>query len=600
MQIIERASKLAFGDGLFTTRWDSAEGDKIAKGIIRFRKRDILYSQWSNPENIPSSLLPSWLFTFHSLIWTDVLRRESRNHTDKSYIEKYEQYLTVWLDEFGTPPDILPTQKEPGDYSWYDMATSWRCGVFVCALEVLGEKDWLINALQTHGQVLFRDDYYVEIGNHALHQISALLTVGYVLNDRRYIEKSMERLEALWPLAVDHEGVSLEGSVTYHFFNSFWWSDMKLRLELVAKDWTDLSVPEIPDMRVFMPHAIAPDGGPVLLGDSTLSNSPLFKVLSDKYPAYFIKDLLANDECKYVKTRGRKGTAPSNFIVFKDGYLFSRDDWTDDFSKQSLAVLRFGAPMNERVHGHEDLGSILYYPRGCRLLEDGGMYGYYGGDIREFVKSNKAHNTVHIQDGRYYRSANADLLVSNGMEQVDFGRVKIGALQNAQWFRTFVHTRSMLPLLCIQDVASTGEVENISQLWQLGDDFTVVAVEADRVHVSGPSMNAVILWSTRPDRICVTKGRKEPTLGWRSTLEGEVHPIQTVSAEFHTDILKVTVLIIPLDKNMEMYDVKIDEYIARTNETMLTIAVQENSYQLQFSNDGLAAIEHLVNETADK
>ncbi|RRY15842.1 hypothetical protein EGJ57_23640 [Brucella anthropi] len=503
------------------------------------------------------------------------MRRHYKNAPNDILLDTLLSKLRRWLDQFGAPPTPLPTAKAPGDYTWYDMSVAWRTMVIIGALSLVGRDEELFRHLATHAAALFSDDFYAGIGNHALHQDEALLSAALVLDRRDYFKTALQRLQALREKSVDDEGVSLEGAPAYHLFNLFWWRNTDRRLAIVNELVEETGIPEIPNMRPFLRYAIAPDGKLVPLGDTTLSNNPLVNIAADKYPQEFIQYLKMDPQLNFVMSRGLDGERLTETMkVFGDGYWFSRSNTPDRKSEEhSHASMRFGAGLATRVHAHDDAGSITFYPRGIRVIEDGGLFGYYGGEAREFVKSNLAHNVVVVPDRKYYRSAVSNLEHAASTADFDQATVSVTAIEKTKWSRIVAHAPDH-DFIFVQDHVATGGAA-LYQQFNLGDSFDVVELRQGRVDASNGKENISLIWFDPQQQLSLTKGRLSPRHGWRSTFEGEIHPVSCICAKYDKpevdQVIKLAVVVLLLQPGEQFSQIAIHNVSFATKHTNFVI-----------------------------
>ncbi|WP_454007260.1 heparinase II/III domain-containing protein [Alcaligenes sp. Marseille-Q7550] len=429
--------------------------------------------------------------------------------------------------------------------------------------------------METHADVLANEEFYAKVGNHALHQNFALLSASIVLNRGDYLDLSLVRLEKLRAISIDDEGVSLEGSVGYHLFNIDWWLSMSAQLKVIDGLIENSISIDIPDMRPFLQYSIAPDGKIVPLGDSILSRGPYRNVINE-YHVDFIKYIESDPNLLYVISCGQSGDPlPETMRVFSDGFWFSRGNRFDVSPRlHSHASLKFGPGLADRVHVHDDAGSITFYPNGVRLIDDSCLYGYYGGDKREFVKSNRAHNVIVVEDRKYYRSAVSVLDFSNSSSDFDQAEVNILSVEKTRWTRIVFHAYNN-GLLYVQDHVVTNGAP-FQQIFNLGDDFRVVRILPGRVEVqNSKGVRAIILWLEKNTSVGYYFGSESPLMGWRSTYEGEIHPISCVSANFSEvgegEVKKIGAVILMLEPDDEFSGVYIESVELRKKTSKFVI-----------------------------
>lgn len=591
------AEALCARDSFFAIPNPEVRSTELLRRQIYFRSRLIDFDEWEEPSNLEPGLLNSWKFYYHALVWLAPLRRIYCAVPEDQYRDIYLDNVRSWLARHGTPPNPLPTQKDPGDYTWYDMSTAWRTMVIIGAVSICGPEPDLMVHLARHADALMDKVFYAGVGNHALHQNHALMSAALILNRQDQLEVALARTDALRRISIDDEGVALEGSANYHLFNMDWWLNMDHQLGQVSRFVDGIDRIHVPDMRPFLRAVVAPDGKIVPLGDSTMT-SGLYRNVVNEYPTHLTNYIEEDPELLHALTCGREGTpALKSMQVFSDGFWFSRCRSTDrDPCYQSHATIKFGPGLAERVHAHDDAGSVTFYPRGIRLLEDGGMFGYYGGARREFVKSNLAHNSVVVPGRKYYRSAVSSLLVARSSPDFDQAEVEVKALERTRWTRLVAHAHGD-DLLVIQDLVATGGAP-FRQLFNLGDGFRIVEMQGSRADVQDEAGNrASLIWLTPEVRLGVVQGREAPLLGWRSTFEGELHPITGLTADFTTPdegaTVKAALAVVLLTGDEGFTDIAAENIRLRSTRTLFELRRKSRLFDCEIafgSDDGPSRI----------
>ena len=132
----------------------------------------------------------------------------------------------------------------------------------------------------------------------------------------------------------------------------------------------------------FLKAATHPDGNISLFNDSTQEIAPLTKKL--------------NDYAKRLKSfMNNHSIIQSCIHSYPDsGYYIYRDD-------NIYLIIDGGAigPNNIPAHAHADIFSYELSINGIQFIVDSGVYEYKAGEMRNYVRSTKAHNTVSI-DGK--------------------------------------------------------------------------------------------------------------------------------------------------------------------------------------------------------
>ncbi len=163
------------------------------------------------------------------------------------------------------------------------------------------------------------------------------------------------------------------------------------------------------------------------------------------------QDYADQPEFRWAATRGREGEPPTvtSHLFTHAGYAIMRSGWQPD----ALWALFDGGPFGYG-HQHEDKLNLILHAYGRLLLTEGGNYAYDSSEMRRYVLSTRAHNTVridgHDQNRRlnYARqtfdvSAVADILWKT-TPQYDVAEAVYDEGYGPQAVRTVSHRRKVL------------------------------------------------------------------------------------------------------------------------------------------------------------
>jgi hypothetical protein len=109
------------------------------------------------------------------------------------------------------------------------------------------------------------------------------------------------------------------------------------------------------------------------------------------------------DDFRWAATEGRDGRPPTatSHAFGYGGYIVLRSGWEPD----AIWALLDGGPFGY-AHQHEDKLNLLLHAYGRLLLTEGGNYAYDSSEMRRYVLSTRAHNTIrvdgHDQNRRLY------------------------------------------------------------------------------------------------------------------------------------------------------------------------------------------------------
>ena len=459
----------------------------------------------------------NWLFQFHSLVWLDSLRIEGLRRGTSALLRRYEETLKDYL---------VANPRRGGSrrrYSWYDMGVGLRGVVLVCARLTLGDRSWLIDGLESHAAFLADPAEYAGKGNHALHQDMGLIAVASSLGRRDLIDLARNRIAELLPIAIDEEGVCLEGSIGYHLRNLLWYEEAISRLHAAGAE-----VPEDLELRMagmpeFLRHATLPDGTSEMIGDTNLSRTPRGKMapLDPEDP-------------------------PPLTRVFKAGYVFGRSSWDDGAEEgPSFYSLRFGPGRATAVHGHEDSGSITFYAFRERLLWDSGMYAYEGGPMRVYAISRSSHNVIDVPGAEFYITAEAELLHHEIHDSGDLISVRSRSLRGVDWVRTLFYSRTGHYLI-VDDRVNQKTSRPVYQQWNLPVEASPVSLQGEaRFHVHG-GLDLLFAFAGSGYRPELVKGEEDPPLGWRSTSYRQIEPSPLLRTRLEGTSVRFTTMILPM------------------------------------------------------
>jgi hypothetical protein len=451
---------------------------------------------------------PNWRFQLHVLRWADVLRREGVRTGNRAMLDRHREILRDWLRD--NPPGGARVPV-----AWGDMATGLRTIALACAVGSYGPRRWLLDALAAHGAVLDDPSFGSRSGNHALHVRNGLLVAGCVLGREDWISAAHSRIGALLRGSVDTEGVTDEGSVMYQQVNYRWYRETQHRLEACGQR-PGAVFERVARMPAFVAHATDPSGRFVQIGDT------------DRVE---VRPNQADGVAVYAATRGREGTRPTEtYRVYGRGYVFGRSGWGESrpFTDELQYTLRFGPPLDEQVHGHEDAGALTLHAYGRPLLFDSGRYRYDGSPMRHYLDSRRAHNTVDVDGVRYRTDVPAQLVTARHTPEYDLTTIRVTALAGAVWTRTVFYSRAGRYLL-VDDRVTGSTGREVVQRWNLPED-TGIHTNADSLDTEGPGPGISMLWVGSAPRLSVTRGRQNPLLGWRAYRYGEIFPTPVAEA----------------------------------------------------------------------
>ena len=231
------------------------------------------------------------------------------------------------------------------------------------------------------------------IGNWQIHQLSGILTSAiafpFLKDAPKWEEYALAGLMEEFGKQVYPDGFQFELTTGYH-----WICIDNIRVSLSAYERAGRVPPrkviagleKMYDALVFL---MRPDGSTPNLNDGGCIDVP-------KNCAVALGYFPDRKDFAYIATHGAHGQAPS-FLSAKMPYAGSvtfRTGWGRDDIWAYVDNSPFG-----RAHQHEDKLNFLLSGFGKTLVTEGGSYAYDTSEMRRYVLSTRAHNTVLI-DGK--------------------------------------------------------------------------------------------------------------------------------------------------------------------------------------------------------
>ncbi len=96
---------------------------------------------------------------------------------------------------------------------------------------------------------------------------------------------------------------------------------------------------------------------------------------------------------QWFATDGKEGVMPEylSYAFSHAGAVAMRNSWDKDAVWAYMDCSPFG-----RAHQHEDKLNVLVFAYGKKLITEGGIYDYDTSEMRKYVLSTRAHNTIRI------------------------------------------------------------------------------------------------------------------------------------------------------------------------------------------------------------
>jgi hypothetical protein len=476
-----------------------------------------------------------------------------RQSGDERYAKSFVDYFKSWVRQA-----FVPENADGGD------TLCWR--TIEAGIRIGGPWQWALHSFYRSPH--FTDDVLVDwyksvwehgwrlrnfhrTGNWLIMEMNGLAQIGILYPQFKEspawkvyaFDRLVEELDAqIYP-----DGWQIELSTGYHqvdIHNYQWLIDVCLAY----------AEPLPPAFQVVMEkmHAVnvlmrMPDGRlPDLNDGGWHAVASLLKSAVVDYPARL--DFL------WAATNGAQGRPPRvTSIAFADaGYYISRSGWAPDAFWLLLDAGHFGYG-----HQHEDKLNLLLHAYGRLLLTEGGNYAYDDSEMRRYVLSTRAHNTIRVagqdqnrrinyrretfdvhqpSDGRLDLSADMDVLA--GVYDEGYGTLADLKVRHERRILAFKRGLDALgPFAVVIDRLTPADTEphQVQLLWHFNTDTaTVNAGMICSSDVEQPNL-AVVPAQEAGLALRVITGQAEPEWqGWKSIKncqQGEFTPTPTAVCE---------------------------------------------------------------------
>ncbi|MGH2535352.1 MAG: alginate lyase family protein [Thermomicrobiales bacterium] len=475
----------------------------------------------------------TWQLSRHAE-WA-ILAERYRETGDERYAEGFARLFRSWVRQAVVP------ENAPGNatHCWRTIEAGIRMGgAWQWALHSFYRSphftddvlvDWY-KSVWEHG---WRLRHFHRTHNWLIMEMNGLAQIGILYPQFRKAAAwkgyAFDRLTEELDDQVYPDGFQYELSTGYHqvvIRNYQWlWDVCDAYDEPVPAAWrTGLEGMHAANVRLMMPDGRLPD-----LNDGGWHKvAPLMERTAEQYPA--------RNDFRWAATRGRDGMPPAETsLAFPyAGCFVMRSGWEPD----AVWALFDGGPFGA-AHQHEDKLSLLLHAFGRLLLTEGGNYAYDDSEMRRYVLSTRAHNTIRV-DGQdqnrrlHFRREEIDLgaLAPARWQTTDRADVAEAAYDEGYGpdaARTVTHHRRVIflkrgyealgPYVLVIDrlLPNDEERHEYEALWHLGTETAETDGLTARSRDSGEP-NLTILPAAMPGlEVEIVRGQESPEWqGWKS------------------------------------------------------------------------------------
>ncbi|MDP9272884.1 MAG: heparinase II/III family protein [Chloroflexota bacterium] len=457
----------------------------------------------------------SWQFYYQSLGWLWAPGRGCAQG-DQADCRLVADYVLSWV---GASPRSHP----PSARSWYDHAVAFRTDALVSLFpKVLApvlspaELGSLLRSLELHGQVL--DGYLHAPGfighNHNLFHALSLYNLATAFpelqNATTWRTDARARMSTLLPEMVQtDEGVSLEQAASYHnlALSLFASADAYLRKHDDGLSPSERMV--LAKMTAFGALLLSPTMQLPAIGDTSYGTSSGGSLLG-RLASQGISSPIAD----YVLSRGARGTRPSSALFYpKAGYVIARPNYSAGEAWARDLQLIVDTTPRTKVHGHDDVMSVLLNAEGGPLLVDSGGPYLFGNAAHAAFTGASAHNTVVDLGSPAAHSPATDLVETDDARATVVG-ASFAVSAGVQARRVVVLVKPDLLLVVDFLRATDRSPHRFGLFYHLPPGSAVVRDRAAGTVTAGPAAMGYRVLSSSPAIATVVTGQEHPLLGW--------------------------------------------------------------------------------------
>lgn len=466
---------------------------------------------------------PNYTYGLNAMYPTEQFVFAYRKTNDLHYFHVVKDLHKDWITR-----NITENIDNP--YKWYDMSTglrtiqlAWLTKELIIQKHDPSEIIFFLDALEQHIEHL-ANPAEIGQGNHVIFQMAGIYATCNLMPNFKPCRKALPYAESEFTKELQNQfksdGMHVEHSPSYHIFVA-----SKI-YSLLQTDWYSESIQEyVEKANENIIWLYRPELQLALLGDSEQMPPELYRYLSGTL------DFLLSD--------GSEGITPPNSPALfpKTGYGILRSDWQlKPFSEHSY--LFFNGANHSNVHNHPDFLSILWSDRGSPILVDAGKYSLDNSDLRKYVKSTRAHNTVQVD--RLNMSAAETLPKGSAIESIHHDHFLRTGFISGKIFRgrtSTTHSRHTVlregKWLLVSDILSTDKVRNFIQWFHFHPSLVKVATTQHtttyRISENHSYLHVYDLLSNSV--LSTFRGSTKPMTGWYSNSLFEAEPSEALALE---------------------------------------------------------------------
>ena len=493
-----------------------------------------------------------WPWQFARMRFLPKLAEYYARSGDERCALEFVKIVSSFIDQMPAPDHSMPPYST---VSWRTLDTGLRATSLAAAYPAFAHSPKLTNGFKRRFFAFLREHALRVIpsktqNNWRVMELRGLIDIALVFPDlpeadewRQFAERELEKMlfSQIYP-----DGFQFELSTDYHTIIDSDYGAIFDRYRTVGREPPGYILKGMELAYELYPRLSRPDRRLPQLNDGGAAKIvPRMKRALTFYPH--------REDFRWFATDGAEGKEPDylSYAFPWSGAVVFRDSWKRDAVWGYVDMSPFGYS-----HQHEDKLNFLLFAYGKEMLTDAGNYEYDTSDMRKYVISTRAHNTVMI-DGKEQNNRKtwrwrpellkkkADLEFKAGTE-LESARASFtsGYGTGNDYTDKVTHTRSVEfikgaePYFRVTDelVATDGKEHSYEQMWHLEKcrlDLGKTAFTAD----FGDGISLEATFASDNGILVDMKGMKKPVFqGWKPVWAEGDHEHRPI----HTPVLKGT------------------------------------------------------------
>ncbi|RRD94773.1 hypothetical protein EII17_06020 [Clostridiales bacterium COT073_COT-073] len=342
----------------------------------------------------------TWQLNRHNEI--KMMAHEFRHNHDPEYAKTAIDLIHSWIKQAICPGDVSGRETK----SWRTIECGIRMGAnWPYILFSFFESEYFTDQFlyEWYGSVWEHGNRLVNHstrGNWLIMEMNGLAHIGILYpqfkQSKLWLETAFYRLTEELKKQFYPDGFQYELTTCYHevAINNYQRLIETARAFAVPVPVEILAVLEKAyeiHIKLMMPDGKLPDINDGKNDDSRLLSIPKQRIIKTNSDLNWLID-------------GRKTETEPLYLSLAlpySGYFIMRNSWQPN----ATWALFDGAPFG-RSHQHEDKLSLLIYANNRLLITEGGNYAYDDSEMRKYVLSTRAHNTIRVDGGDQNRREN--------------------------------------------------------------------------------------------------------------------------------------------------------------------------------------------------